>query len=77
MPTFDYTQNVKKLISAREKLTCFITVIYGSGCLMDEEIKDLEDVEIILLDVIDYLTDHLEGMYEDLMKKVRKQYEIC
>lgn len=27
-------------------------------------------------DVIDYLTDHLEDMYEDLMKKVSKQYEI-
>lgn len=27
-------------------------------------------------DVIDYLTDHLEDMYEDLMKKVSEQYEI-
>ena len=53
MPMLDNTQNIKKrLIGAREKLTCFINVIYGSGCLMDEEIKDLEDIEIILLDVI-------------------------
>ena len=52
MPTLDNTQNVKKLIKARKKLTCFINVIYGSGCLMDEEIKDLEDIEFILLDVI-------------------------
>lgn len=28
-------------------------------------------------DVIDYLYDNLEDMYEDLMKKVSKQYEIC
>lgn len=52
MPMLDNTQNVKKLISAREKLTCFINVIYGSGCLMDKEIKDLEDIETILLGVI-------------------------
>ena len=53
MPMLDNTQNVKKLIGAREKLTCFINVIYGSGCLMDEEVRDLEDIETILLDVID------------------------
>lgn len=52
MPMLNNTQNIKKLIKAKEKLTCFINVIYGSGCLMDEEIKDLEDVETILLDVI-------------------------
>lgn len=52
MPMLDNTQNIKKLIKAREKLTCFINVIYGSSCLTDEEIKDLEDVESILLDVI-------------------------
>lgn len=53
MPRLDNTQNVKKLIKAREKLTCFINVIYGSGRLTKEEIKDLEDIENILLDVID------------------------
>ena len=53
MPTLDRKNNVDKLKIAQKKLTCFINVIYGSGCLMDEEIRDLEDVESILLDVID------------------------
>ena len=52
MPALNNTQNIKKLIKAREKLTCFINVIYGSGCLTDKEIEDLEDIEFILLDVI-------------------------
>jgi hypothetical protein len=52
MPTLDKKNNVDKLKIAQEKLTCFINVIYGSGCLMDEEVRDLEDVESILLDVI-------------------------
>ena len=53
MPTLDRKNSVDRLKIARDKLTCFINVIYGSGCLMDEEIRDLEEVESILFDVID------------------------
>ena len=52
MPTLNRKNTIDKLKTAQEKLTCFINVIYGSGCLMDEEVRDLEDVESILLDVI-------------------------
>ena len=52
MPTLDRKNSVNRLKIAREKLTCFINVIYGSDCFTDEEIRDLEDVESILLDVI-------------------------
>ena len=53
MPTLDRKNSVDRLKIARDKLTCFINVIYRSGCLMDEEIRDLEEIESILFDVID------------------------